>query len=63
MSNSTNGFTPHAINKDAIIPLKQYCQSRGQAYQGCRYSISKIVKDYRGYGSCIFANCPIDWEE
>ena len=56
-------YTPHAISEDAIKPLQCYCESRGGMCKGCRYSIEKLYKDYKGYTTCIFANCPRDWKE
>lgn len=53
--------TPHAITDEAIIPIKNYCEERNYKCRGCRYSIKYIVPDYKGYATCIFANCPCSW--
>lgn len=55
--------TPHAINKEAIAPIRCYCESRGGMCQGCRYSMPKLFKNYDGYAMCIFGNCPMGWKE
>lgn len=53
--------TPHAITDEAIMPIKNYCAERNYKCRGCRYSIKYIVPDYKGYATCIFANCPCSW--
>ena len=54
---------PHAMNKDAINPIRCYCESRGGMCKGCRYSIEKVYKTYQGSAMCIFGNCPMGWKE
>lgn len=56
-------FTAHAMNPDAIAPIRNYCQSRNGKCAGCRYSIPKVDSQYDGYAMCIFGNCPMSWEE
>lgn len=54
--------TPHAITDEAIPSIKDYCTNRNYKCNGCRFSIKYFVPDYKGYATCIFANCPCTWD-
>ena len=60
---NVDGWTPHAITREAIKPIKDYCTERNFKCRGCRYSIKWIIPDYKGYACCVFGNCPCDWAE
>ena len=56
------GFNPHKVNEEAIKPIAEYCYNRDFKCKGCRYNIDFITKEHSKYSTCIFANCPCDWE-
>ena len=44
---------------EAIVRL---CESRNLRCKGFPYSIRKLMPDYNGLASCIFADTPISWD-
>lgn len=42
-------------------PLMKFCESKDYRCRNCRYSIRRLIPDYKGSADCIFANMPKDW--
>lgn len=50
------------VNILAVGGISAYCESRNWKCRGCRYSIDKVTEDRPKYATCIFGNCPRDWD-
>lgn len=56
------------VQQELQSMVRDYCKQRNYKCSGCMYSIKKHYKkltgeDYKGkIATCIFANCPCDWE-
>ena len=63
-----NMATITIVQPELETEIKKYCEQRNYKCSGCMYSIKKHYKkltgeDYKGkISTCIFANCPCDWE-
>lgn len=55
-------MNPHAVVKFAIPYIKDYCKKKHYKCKTCRYYIGKVAEEFTEYTSCIFANCPCDWD-
>ena len=53
------------INSEARKHIIEYCENRDLKCNGCRYAYKKVVlvEEQNKYCTCIWANCPRDWEE
>ena len=51
------------VNGDAIQGISEYCKNRNYKCRTCRFSIHKCTDaDKQGHATCIFEDCPCDWE-
>ena len=55
-------FTPTLTsNKEILMDIKNLCTNRHYKCKGCIYSTKKLTV-LETPATCIFANCPCDWE-
>ena len=54
------------LNPGVYNYIKDYCKKKHYKCSSCKYGYSHIVTkdnpEYSQSSSCIFANCPCDWE-
>lgn len=51
------------VNDKAVRGIAEYCKGRNYRCSSCRFSIWKYSeKDKCKWATCIFSDCPCDWE-